>query len=261
MPPTTDDPGGAGELAVAAVDGRRRPAPTPAPPATMPTSFPINHGAPLGVRRRCRPCRRSRSRRPTASARSTEMPHAHVHPQRQAGQRRLPRRRAPALGAARPARRHRPEVRLRHRASARPARATSTARRSTRARCRSRDIQPTDEVTTIEGLPATVGQDAAPDAGGLARRTTSPSAATASRARSWPRSAMVKRGPGAGPRDHRRRPRRDPQRLPLRHLPAHPRGDQGRPRHRCSAAWRAALAVDHLLYGLILSELRRRPRS
>ena len=40
--------------------------------------------------------------------------------------------------------------------------------------------------------------------------------------------AKIKQVKAEGRSDHRRRPRRDPQRLPLRHLPAHPRGDQGR---------------------------------
>src|SRR5689334_9963788 len=38
------------------------------------------------------------------------------------------------------------------------------------------------------------------------------------------------RSEGAGPIDHRRRSRRDPQRLPLRHLSAHPPGNRGRSR-------------------------------
>ena len=46
--------------------------------------------------------------------------------------------------------------------SARPARRTSTAGRSTRARCGSATSQPDDEVTTIEGLPDTVGADLHP---------------------------------------------------------------------------------------------------
>ena len=49
------------------------------------------------------------------------------------------------------------------------------------------DIGPTDEITTIEGLPAPSGRTCTP-----CRRpgstATSPSAATASPARSWPRS-------------------------------------------------------------------------
>ena len=45
----------------------------------------------------------------------------------------------------------------------------STARRSTRAPVQVTDIEPTDEITTIEGLPATGRQGPAPDAAGLAR--------------------------------------------------------------------------------------------
>ena len=59
-------------------------------------------------------------------------------------------------------------------------------------------------------------------------RSTSCSAATASRARSWPRSALLAAKPEADRRRHRRRAVR--QHLPLRHLPAHPRG--GPPRRR-----------------------------
>ena len=53
--------------------------------------------------------------------------------------------------------------------SARPAPATSTARPSTRARCSVSNIKPTDEIVTIEGLPATVGKDLHPMQQALAR--------------------------------------------------------------------------------------------
>ena len=39
--------------------------------------------------------------------------------------------------------------------------------------------------------------------------------------------ATVRQAARGGPRDRRRRPRRDPQHLPLRHLQPHPRGHQG----------------------------------
>ena len=59
---------------------------------------------------------------------------------------------------------------------------------------------------------------------------TSPSAATASRARSWRRWRWCEKVRQERPRDQRRRPRRHPQHLPLRHLHPHPRGvDAGRP--------------------------------
>ena len=71
-------------------------------------------------------------------------------------------RRAPAVGAPRPARRHRPEVRLRHRRlqglhlphqrqGVQPLLGARVATSS-----------PTDEITTIEGLAATVGDDLHP---------------------------------------------------------------------------------------------------
>ena len=47
----------------------RSPAPTRGPPASMPTTFPINHGDPLALRGQAATSRRSRSRRPTASSR------------------------------------------------------------------------------------------------------------------------------------------------------------------------------------------------
>ena len=47
MPPTTGDPGGAGEFGVAASKAAVACA-YGAATGTMPTSFPINHNAPLG---------------------------------------------------------------------------------------------------------------------------------------------------------------------------------------------------------------------
>ena len=49
------------------------------------------------------------------------------------------------------------------------------------------DLGADDEVTTIEGLPDTVGERPAPDAARRGWTATSRSAATASPARSWPR--------------------------------------------------------------------------
>ena len=89
------------------------------------------------------------------------------------------------------------------------------------------DIEPTDEVTTIEGLAGHRRRATCTRCRRRGSSTTSPSAATASPARSWRPSRKVRQAQRRGPRDHRRRPRRDPQRLPLRHLLPHPRGDQG----------------------------------
>ena len=89
------------------------------------------------------------------------------------------------------------------------------------------DIQPTDEITTIEGLPATVGKDLHPmqeawlDVDVAQCGYCQPGQIMAA-------VALVKDAKAAGPRDHRRRPRRAAQRLPLRHLPPHPRGHRGR---------------------------------
>ena len=61
------------------------------------------------------------------------------------------------------------------------------------------DIQPTDQITTIEGLPATVDQQLHPMQQAW-RRTTSHSAATASPVRSWPPSRWSKRSEPTGGR-------------------------------------------------------------
>ena len=67
---------------------------------------------------------------------------------------------------------------------------------------------------------------------------TSPSAATASPARSWPRSRWSTRSGGEGRAITDADLDEHPQRLPLRHLHPHPRGDQG----RCGADVRRRLS-------------------
>ncbi len=93
------------------------PAPTPGRPGTVPTYFPINHRDPLLLQaqavRAAHPA--VAGQRPQEDLlRGGRHAQADLHPQRQAGHRERPRRRPRALGAARPARGHRPEVRLRH---------------------------------------------------------------------------------------------------------------------------------------------------
>ena len=65
MPQTTNEPGGAGEFGVAATMAATACAYRKAT-GTMPTSFPINHGGPIGFELDPDGSRRSRSRRPTA---------------------------------------------------------------------------------------------------------------------------------------------------------------------------------------------------
>ena len=95
-----------------------RPARTPAPPARVPTSFPVNHNrSDLGFTPipTVPPVPAVAHRRPAAHLLRSARAPAHVHPQRQASQRRLRRRRPAAVGAQRPARRPRAQVRLRRR--------------------------------------------------------------------------------------------------------------------------------------------------
>ena len=110
------------------------------------------------------------------------------------------------------------------------------------------------------GPAGDVGQGPAPDAGGLARRRRRP-------VRLLPAGPDHGRG-RAGRRTRKAPAARSPTPTSTRSAtsaaaaPTRASARRSRPpRHRCSAAWRAAMAVDHLLYGLILSELRRRPRS
>ena len=165
-------PGGAGEFAVAPSMAATACAYARAT-GTLPTSFPINHNrADLGFTPfpTVPPVPAVAHRRPDEDLLRSARATAHVHPQRQAGQRRLPGRRPPAVGAARPARRPR-------------ARSTAAALGVCQA-CTSHingkafnpcsvpvsQIKPTDKITTIEGLRRDGRQAAAPGAGGVARQ-------------------------------------------------------------------------------------------
>ena len=143
--------------------------------------------------------------------------------------RRRRRRRPAAVGAPRPPRRHRPEVRLRHqrlqglhpphqRQGVQPllgagSRTSSRPTRSPRSRaCR----RPSARTCTRCSRPGST--------------TTSPSAATASPARSWPPSPWST-GPRAEGREITEADLDEhPQHLPVRHLRPDPRGRQGRRR-------------------------------
>ena len=87
------------------------------------------------------------------------------------------------------------------------------------------EIKPTDQITTIEGLPATVGEAASPDAGGVARVRRRPVRLLP--AGSDHGGGRAGQGGGEGRQITDADLDGDPQRLPLRHLPADPRGDQG----------------------------------
>ena len=131
--------------------------------------------------------------------------------------RQRPARHAAALGAARPARPDRHQVRLRHGAVRRLHRAPGRRARALLRARRSRP-PPGKKVTTIEGLSAArrVTRCSAPGPS-----WTWCSAATASPGRSWPRPRCWPRSPT--PTDADIDAAHERQHLPLRHLPAHPR--------------------------------------
>ena len=217
--------------------GRRRwprsRAPTRRATGKMPTQFPINHDAAARLRRRC-PTVPPIPQSPTDGLeprRAEGASDADAHASSSTASRSASTSTTTsacsgccATSSASPARSTAAAS-----TSARPARATSTARRSTRARCRSSDIKATDEITTIEGLPATVGEDLHPmqeawlDIDVAQCGYCQPGQIMAA-------VALVNEATAAGRDGHRRRPRRAPQHLPLRHLPPHPRGDRGRRR-------------------------------
>ena len=91
------------------------------------------------------------------------------------------------------------------------------------------DIKPTDEITTIEGLAGTVGDDLHPmqqawlDCDVAQCGYCQPGQIMAA-------VAKVKQVHARGRRDHRHGPRRDPQHLPVRHLRPDPRSDRRRGR-------------------------------
>ena len=253
MPPTTDDPGGAGEFARRAVDGRHRLRLRPGHRHAADELPRSTTTAPTSASSRSRPCRRcpqSPTDGLTKTSKERRVPtHTFILNGKQVSVD-CRRRRPPAVGAARPARRHRPEVRLRPRRL--PGLHQPHQRQGVQPllACRSSQIKPTDQITTIEGLPATVGKPLHPmqqawlDDDVAQCGYCQPGQIMAA-------VALVKQVKAAGPRDHRRRPRRDPQRLPLRHLPAHPRGDQAGldqdvsyavrlARSRVAAAWKRA---------------------
>lgn len=135
MPATQSEPGGAGEFGVAALMAAVANAYARAT-GTLPTSFPINHSEPLGVSRHYRP-----SRQPPVAhrrlCRRRSDGHLRLYPQWQAGERRLRGRDASALGYSAISSASMDRSRTAAWTFARPAPATSTARRSIRARCRS----------------------------------------------------------------------------------------------------------------------------
>ena len=228
MPPTTGDPGGAGEFGVAAAMAAVACAYARAT-GTMPTAFPINHDEPLGFDPlpTVPPIPAVAHRRPRPRLLGAPVS---THTFILNGERvsvDVAGRRAAAVGAARRPRRHRPEVRLRARTSARRAPATSTARRSTRARSRSRTSSRPTRSPRSRACPPPSAADLHPMQEAWLEHGRRPVRLLPAR----PDHGRGRQGPagqGRGPGDHRRRPRRDPQHLPLRHLPPDPRGDRRR---------------------------------
>ena len=90
------------------------------------------------------------------------MADAHLHPQRRAGHRRLRRRRPRAVGPPRPARRAPVRSTAAASACARRARSHVNGEAFNPCSVRVADIEPTDEIVTIEGLAGTVGADLHP---------------------------------------------------------------------------------------------------
>ena len=141
-------------------------------------------------------------------------------------------RRPSALGAARRPRRHRPEVRLRHRRL--PGLHVPPQRQGVQPllASRSRQIGPPTRSRRSRASPPTVGKELHPmqeawlDIDVAQCGYCQPGQIMAA-------VALVKAAQREGAQGHRQGPRRDPQRLPLRHLPADPRGDQGRARPAC----------------------------
>ena len=238
MPPTTGAARRRRRVRRRGVVRPRSRAPTPAPPARCRPTFPINHDGPLGfdaaAHRAADPAEPDRRPRPHLLRRSSVPTHTFIA-QRRAGHG----RRAPddvrllwvlrdLLGVTGPKYGCGLDV-------CKACTCHINGKAFNPCSVQVADIKPTDEITTIEGLPATVGRGPAPDAAGLARPRRRPvrllpAGADHGRGREGPA------GQRRGPRDHRRRPRRDPQHLPLRHVLPHPRGDQGRRRATCRSA-------------------------
>ena len=91
------------------------------------------------------------------------------------------------------------------------------------------DQRQTDEITTIEGLPGTVGEDLHPMQEAWIEHDVA-QCGYCQPGQIMAAVAVVKQGQGRGPGGHRRRPRRDPQHLPVRHLHPDPGGREGRRR-------------------------------
>ncbi len=181
MPPTTGHPGGAGELAVAGAMAAVACAYGRAT-GTMPTTFPINHGEPLGfeplpttppVPRR--PHRRSEPRLlGVHAAPNTFILNGKPVTVDIEDDVRLLWVLRDVLGVTGP----------KYGCGLGVCQACTShinGKAFNPVRLPVKDIGPDDEITTIEGLPATRRQGPAPDAGGVASITTSPSAATAAR--------------------------------------------------------------------------------
>ena len=140
-----------------------------------------------------------------------------------------------ALGHPRRARRHRAQVRVRHQRlqglhlppQRRGVQPLPDAGQGHRARRRDHHDRRT---------PGHGRQAPASHAGGVARVRRRPVRLLPARP-DHGRSGQGQRAAGQGPGDHRRRPRRDPQRLPLRHLLPHPRGHQEPAPRRCERSW------------------------
>ena len=236
MPPTTGQPGGAGEFGVAAVDGRRRLRLRPRDrhacrrasrsTTTPPLGFTPYPTVPAAAR--------VPDRRP-ALAKEASRADPHLHPQRQAASASTATTTSACSGccatcSASPARSTAAVS-----TSARRAPATSTARRSTRARCRSRTSSRPTRSRRSRASPTPSDAPLHP----MQQAWLDLDVAQCGYCQPGPdhgRGRARQGRQGAGPADHRRRPRRDPQRLPVRHLPADPRGDQGRRREDVSVA-------------------------
>ena len=114
--------------------------------------------------------------------------------------------------------------------SARPAPSTSTARRSTPARCRCRRPGADRRGHHDRGAARHRRRRTCTRCRRPGSTATSPQCGYCQPGQIMAAVALVSKVRARGPRDHRRRPRRDPQHLPLRHLHPDPRGRQGRRR-------------------------------
>ncbi len=98
-------------------------------------------------------------------------------------------------------------------------------------------IKPTDEITTIEGLPATVGKDLHP----MQQAWLDYDVAQCGYCQPGQIMAAVAKVRQARAEGHEISDAdldETAQHLPLRHVRPHPRGDQGRRRSTCSQGWK-----------------------